>query len=118
MRIAPPTRTSNSQTGLVNPFGPHHCAVCFASVHALNTSSRGASNSRVITRSHSEDPRALIPALYADMLLLLLFIFRILFVHFPQIVVEPVETLLPKPPVVFHPTGHVLQRARLQAAGP
>src|SRR5271170_5128454 len=55
MRMAPPTRTSRSHTGFVNPFGPHHCATCLVSVHALNTSSRGASNTRVITRSHSED---------------------------------------------------------------
>src|SRR5208282_3297591 len=49
--IFPPGRTSHSQTGLVNPFGPHHCARCFGSVHALKTSSRGASNSRVMTNS-------------------------------------------------------------------
>ena len=43
MRSAPPTRGSISQTGLVKPLGPHHCAKCFGSVHASNTSARGAS---------------------------------------------------------------------------
>ena len=37
----------------VNPFGPHHCARCSGSVHALNTSSRGASMTRVVTISLS-----------------------------------------------------------------
>src|ERR1700688_4368084 len=53
MRSAPPTRASISQTGLVKPFGPHHCASCLASVHALNTSARGASKTRVILISRS-----------------------------------------------------------------
>ena len=39
--IAPPMRVS--QTGLVKPCGPHHCAKCIASRHASNTSARGAS---------------------------------------------------------------------------
>src|SRR5713226_1002272 len=49
MRMAPPGRASNSQTGFVKPFGPHHCAMCFGSVHTLNTSSRGASKTHVMT---------------------------------------------------------------------
>src|SRR5713101_596406 len=51
MRKEPPGRTSISQIGLVNPFGPHHFAICFGSIHALNTTSRGASRRRVMTSS-------------------------------------------------------------------
>src|SRR5271167_2938764 len=60
MRMAPPTRASSSQTGLVKPFGPHHCASVAASVQALNTSARGASKVRVmvISRSASSLPGA------------------------------------------------------------
>src|SRR5258707_758610 len=42
MRMAaPPGRKSNSQTGLVNLWGPQQRARCFGSVHTLNTSYRG-----------------------------------------------------------------------------
>src|ERR1700716_1473596 len=52
MRIAPPTRGSTSQTGLVNPFGPHHSARCFASIHARNTNS-GAAAIRLVRLTSS-----------------------------------------------------------------
>src|SRR5450755_1469119 len=128
IRIAPPTRTSNSHTGLVKPFGPHHCATCLGSVQALNTSSLGASKTRVIIRSHSECSVgaplsgelscALTLALCADMFLLLRLVFRILFFQLQQVVVQTVEAVFPEAPVVVHPSGYVLQRVRLQAAGP
>src|SRR6476620_3922578 len=51
MRHAPPGRTSSSHTGLVKRCGPHHCSICFGSVHALNTISGGASKTRVMTSS-------------------------------------------------------------------
>src|ERR1700732_1343833 len=50
---APPGLRSISQTGLVKVFGPHHFASCFGSVHALNTSSRGALKTRVMVSSRS-----------------------------------------------------------------
>src|SRR5258707_634238 len=85
IRIAPPARTSSSHTGLVKPFGPHHCATWLGSVQTLNTSSLGASKTRVIIRSHSECsagvlllgellPSALVLAFCADIFLLLLFL--------------------------------------------
>src|SRR4029077_11952582 len=46
-RQTPPGRNSKRDVVVVKPFGPHHCARCFASVHTENTSSRGASNSRM-----------------------------------------------------------------------
>src|ERR1700684_3534442 len=42
-RDFPPTRKSIWQTGAVKPLGPHHCFTYFGSVHAFQTSSRGAS---------------------------------------------------------------------------
>src|SRR5215475_12440541 len=48
-RSFPPTRKSIWQTGAVKPFGPHHCITYFGSVHAFQTSSRGASKTLVIT---------------------------------------------------------------------
>src|SRR5690349_1499803 len=45
----PPTRKSISQKGAVKPFGPHHCIMYFGSVHAFQTSSRGASITLVTT---------------------------------------------------------------------
>src|SRR3954451_9762006 len=53
MSIVPPTRASTSQTGLVKWCGPHHRATCAGSVHIRNTSSRGASNVRVMASSRS-----------------------------------------------------------------
>src|SRR5215470_10630862 len=55
IRIAPPTRASISQTGLVKPLGPHHCASSPASVQALNTRAQGASNTRVMVISRTAD---------------------------------------------------------------
>src|SRR5271157_1534085 len=51
MRIEPPGRASNSQTGFVTPLGPHHLAISPGSVHALKTSSRGALKIRFIVNS-------------------------------------------------------------------
>src|SRR5215467_12846879 len=48
-RSFPPTRKSILQTGAVKPFGPHHCMMYFGSVHAFQTSSRGASKILVTT---------------------------------------------------------------------
>src|ERR1700728_3044656 len=48
-RSFPPTRKSILQTGAVKPFGPHHCMMYFGSVHAFQTSSRGASKTLVMT---------------------------------------------------------------------
>src|SRR5229473_6363812 len=53
IRRAPPGRTSISQTGLLKPCGPHHCATCLGSVHIWKTSSRGASKMRVRVTSRS-----------------------------------------------------------------
>src|SRR6266851_9000109 len=106
MRIAPPGRKSNSQTGLVNPRGPHHCATCFGSVHTLNTSSRGASNTRVSANSFS----LLVLMLPVAMVFLLL-------LNVPQIVIQTAQTLRPKLLVMRQPIGNVLERRSSDPAG-
>src|ERR1700704_271094 len=107
MRMAPPGRKSNSQTGLENPRGPHHCATRFGSVHALNTSSRGASNTRVSTSSW--------PSFAMMLPVAILFL---LFLYVAQIVIQPIEALRPEPLVVSQPIGDVLERPGSDPAGP
>src|SRR6266403_2695202 len=106
MRMAPPGRKSKSQNGLVNLWGPHHRARCFASVHTLNTSSRGASNTRVRTNSF--------PSLAMKLPAAMVFL---LFLHVAQIVIQAVQTLRPEPLVVRQPIGNVLERRGSDPAG-
>src|SRR5262249_28982831 len=47
----PPGRRSIFAWVTVAPFGPHHCCMCAGSVKHLHTSSRGASNTREMTKS-------------------------------------------------------------------
>src|SRR5258706_4495884 len=83
--ILPPGRASISQRGFVNPCGPHHFATCAASVHSLNTSARGALNTRVSTTSFCSVATA---SFVVAMLVLLV-------LHFVQIFGQPVEPLVP-----------------------
>src|SRR6266852_5213579 len=106
MRMAPPGRASNSQTGLVNPCGPHHCATRFGSVHALNTSSRGASNTRVSTNSCASFAMTFPVAMLYP-----------LFLYVSQIVIETIKTLRPKLLVVRYPIGDILERCSGDPAG-
>src|SRR5712692_6833194 len=99
MRIAPPGRTSSSQTGFVNPCGPHHCATRFGSVQALNTSSRGTSKTLVSTNSCSS-----FAMMFPVAMLFLLFL------YVAQIVIQMIEALRPEPLVVRQPIGYVLKR--------
>src|SRR6266436_1592933 len=99
MRMAPPGRASSSQTGFVNPCGPHHCATCFGSVQTLNTSSRCASNTRVSTSSWSSFAMTFPVAM--------LFL---LFVYVSQILFQTVKALGPEPLVMPHPIGDVFKR--------
>src|SRR5258706_3778218 len=105
MRQAPPTRTSASQTGLVNSFGPHQRARCSGSVHALNTSSRGASKTRVITTS-----RSIAVSLAGVLGVPLADILSLLFFHFHQIFVETIKAFFPEAAILLHPFGDVLER--------
>src|SRR5260370_31963596 len=107
MRMAPPGFASSSHTGFVNPRGPHHGATCFGSVHTFNTSARGASNSRVNTNSCS----SFVMMLPVAMLFLL-------FLHFVQILIQPIEALRPEPLVACDPIRNILERPGRNPAGP
>src|SRR6201997_3642543 len=91
-RNFPPTRKSISQKGAVKPFGPHHCSTYFGSVHAFQTSSRGASKTLVITiRSVS-----------------LTVFFAISELHFFHLIdndIQLVETLFPESAIISRPVA-------------
>src|SRR5580704_14312259 len=92
----PPTRTSIWQTGAVKPFGPHHCITYFGSVHAFQTSSRGASKTLVITiRSVSFTVFAM-----SDLL----------FLHLLYNCIQFVETLFPEAAIADRPVADCLNR--------
>src|SRR6266849_5746342 len=107
MRMAPPGRASNSQTGFVNPCGPHHRATRFGSVQALNTSSRGTSKTLVSTNSCSS-----FAMMFPVAMLFLLFL------YVAQIVIQTIQALRPEPLVVRHPIGDILERRGRDPARP
>src|SRR5256712_485323 len=123
IRMAPPGRTSSSQTGAVKSFGGNHCAICFGSVHALNTRSRGASNTRVVTSSRSlAGSDILASGVVATSLLLRVFgLSRVgagLLLKLAEVAVEAVEALLPEAPIALDPVGDLPQALGLEPAGP
>src|ERR1041385_4728640 len=102
-RNFPPTRKSIWQTGAVNPFGPHHCITYFGSVHAFQTSSRGASKTLVITiRSVSFTVFFVIADLH--------------FFHLIQHHIQFVETLFPELAIANCPVADGLYRLRPERA--
>src|SRR5580698_4925569 len=102
-RDFPPTRKSILQTGAVKPFGPHHCITYFDSVHAFQTSSRGASKTLVTTiRSVS---------LTAFFVISDLLFFHLLHNHF-----QLVEALFPESAIVSGPVADCLDRFRPERA--
>src|SRR5215469_5041046 len=95
-----------------NPCGPHHCVTCFGSVHTLKTTSRGASKTRVRTRSGAFLFAALLaPASGAAMVFLL-------FPDLSQVIVQSIEALSPEPPVALDPFRHLLQTSRFELTRP
>src|ERR1700761_81134 len=96
-RSFPPTRKSILQTGAVKPFGPHHCMMFFGSVHAFQTSSRGASKTLVTTiRSISLTVFSVISDL--------------LFLHLIYNYLQLVETLFPESAIADRPVADRLNR--------
>src|SRR5580692_730202 len=111
-RQMPSGRKSKLDVVVVKPFGPHHCVKCSALVQAENTSSRGASYSRMptITRGSRSRSRLLVAAMLFTLCLrfgLQLF----------QIGIEAVEALLEEAAVVLEPVVDVLERLWLDPAG-
>src|SRR4249919_3580861 len=103
----PPGRKSKVCVVVVKPFGPHHCARCFGSVHTENTSSRGASSTRVpmIERGSCSRSRLLF-----TLTLLLLRLQRF------EIITQPIEALVPKPAILFEPAVGFLERPNIDTA--
>src|SRR5690348_6491059 len=92
-RQRPPGRGSSVTAAPVKPCGPSQLARWSGRVHAVNTSSRGASNTRVMVRSGIAGQG-------------------------PQVLLEAVEAAVPEPAVGPDPVGDVRQGFRLQPAGP
>src|SRR5215831_9722853 len=108
-RHTPPGRNSNAWVVVENPKGPHQRARCSGVVHAVQTSSRGALMTRVVRSdrgSRAGSRLFLWPTPY------------LLGLELTQIVLQPVETLLPQLAVVLEPIVHVLERRGFNAAGP
>src|SRR5664279_5089352 len=102
-RDFPPTRKSILQTGEVKPFGPHHCITYFGSVHAFQTSSRGASKTLVTTiRSVS--------------LTVFFVISNLRFLHLLHNHLQLVETLFPESAIANRPVADRLNRLRPKRA--
>src|SRR5437762_7604366 len=108
-RHFPPGRSSPSLTGIVNPFGADQCLSFSGSVHACQTNSRGASNTRLITSSCS---------LAVIVLLSLPDTFPPFGLNFLQVAVQLVEAVLPIRAVMLDPVGDTFQRLCLEAARP
>src|SRR4029077_18431520 len=72
---------------------------------------RGASKTRVTTS-------ALSPVWVAALGFALAAILLLLRLQFAQVIVQAIETLLPEAAVTFQPVVHLLERTRLDAAGP
>src|ERR1700677_5240040 len=96
-RSFPPTRKSILQSGEVKPFGPHHCMMYFGSVHAFQTSSRGASKILVTTiRSISLTVFFVISDLH--------------FFHLIHNHIQLVETFFPESAIISRPVADSLYR--------
>src|SRR5712691_10421876 len=106
-RWRPPTRKSISHVGTVKPVGPYQRMNCSGSVHARHTSSSGASKTRSTAGPCASVPTGTLSlAVIASLLLL----------HLLQVYIEPIEALVPEPPVLLHPVVDLFERARLEPA--
>src|SRR5579864_4755084 len=96
-RSFPPTRKSISQTGVVKPFGPHHCMMYFGSVHAFQTNSRGAS-------------KILVTTIRSISLTVFFVISDLRFFHFLHNHFQLVEALFPEAAIADRPVADCLNR--------
>src|SRR5262245_10478231 len=90
------------------PPGPRHCARCLGSVKAKNTSSRGASSSRLPMIERGSVSRSML--FFAPILLLLR-------LQSFEIVFETIEALLPQAAIAFEPIVNALQCGRFEPTG-
>src|ERR1700747_3875868 len=96
-RNFPPTRKSISQKGAVKPFGPHHCITYFGSVHAFQTSSRGAS-------------KILVTTIRSISLTVFSVISDLLFLHLIYNCIQFVEALFPESAIAKRPVADCFNR--------
>src|SRR5512133_2006599 len=102
MKIFPPGRASNSVTEMPTIFGPHHFCSCSGCVNTSKTRSRGASKTRSMTSSLVGTSTTLSLAAMSFLLLL----------QFLQVLVQPIESLLPDHAIAPDPLVDFLERAR------
>src|SRR6266850_1246158 len=86
------------------------------SVRAFQTRATGASKVRSTTSGSSFVTTLSFAAII--LLLALNFVHLVLVLQFLEVAVQPVEALLPVAPVILDPVGDVLERIRLEPAGP
>src|SRR4029453_19514367 len=99
-RHTPPGRKSYACVVVVKPFGPHHCARCFGSVHTENTNARGASSTREPMIEHGSRSRSML--LFTAMVFHPLGLFLLGLQNF-EVVVESIERLFPEPAILLEP---------------
>src|SRR6516162_3644953 len=106
--MRPPTRGSmwTEWRGISKPAGPNHRASWSGSVQAWNTSSRGASKTRVIVISRSSACTTVDSAIVRSSLKVL------------QVLVQPVEPALPDLTARLHPRRRLPEGLGAQRAGP
>src|SRR6267142_6111030 len=109
----PPGRRSTSAFVVQPSRRPNHRSMSSGFVHASNTSSRRALNSRVITISRS--PRA---TRWSNAALPTLVTFRVPVFHLAQDLIELHERLLPEPAVFAGPHRDLFDGGGRQAARP
>src|SRR5207247_10858791 len=104
-RQLPPGRASILSTVVVYPRGPHHRGMRSGSVIALNTRSRGASNSLVIRISRSDGSVTFV----LDSLAAAIFSLLVLSFQVAKYVVELIESLVPGAAVGIEPAIELLE---------
>src|SRR6266496_4144942 len=92
-----------------------HCLMSSLAVSAFQTRATGASKVRSTTSGSSFTARLLFAAI--SLLLALIFLRLVLALQLPEVAAQPVEALLPVPPIVLDPLGDALERIRLEPAG-
>src|SRR4051812_47857978 len=117
-RQTPPGLKSKALVVVRKPFGPHHCARCLGSVHTDHTSSRRASITRDPSITFGSDSRSMLflSATFLLQLFPLGFVLRRFRLQRPQIILQPIQSLLPEPTIFLEPVVHALKRVQLDAA--
>src|SRR4051794_37389130 len=115
-RQTPPGLMSIAWVEVVNPLGPHQCVSWAGSVQARNTSPLGASKTRVATSSRSAAEGSLRIVAPAPESRFAAVIRLLPFLEFLEILVEPIETLVPEPAILREPVGDLPERPGLEAA--